>query len=234
MTTTTAPPQRTDPPPTRRAGRPRMWFGPCSYCDQPIKARGLCSGCYSRWYHAGGDARKISNTAKRLGVNVLAYFEEQHERCVALELDECALWPFATDRAGYGRLSVKGRPIGAHVLACERLHGPRPDGLQVRHWHCGNPACFNARHLRWGTAGENHADAVRHGSQPDCFSRHEVGRIRFLAGLGWSPQTVAERLSADPVRVRNVAAGTTYGSIPTKRVIARSTAAGVTPASTLP
>jgi hypothetical protein len=36
----------------------------------------------------------VSNTAKRLGVNVLAYVEQQHERCVTLELDDCVHWPF--------------------------------------------------------------------------------------------------------------------------------------------
>ena len=55
---------------------------------------------------------------------------------------------------------MDGRTTNVHALACEQVHGPGPDGQEVRP-SCRNRHCFNPRHLRCGTSAENGADMVR-------------------------------------------------------------------------
>lgn len=82
---------------------------------------------------------------------------------MAVETDECFEWPFGLGRGGYGKLYYEGRTTAPHMVSCERVHGARPTGHQAAH-NCGNPSCFNARHLRWATPVENEADKQVHGT----------------------------------------------------------------------
>lgn len=50
-------------------------------------------------------------------------------------------------RRGYGQIRIPGKgQRGAHVVAWECVHGPRPEGYEIRHM-CGNKLCVNVRHL---------------------------------------------------------------------------------------
>ena len=75
--------------------------------------------------------------------------------------DHCADWPWGKDGDGYGALILDGRQRGAHTVACELAHGPRPEGMQVAH-RCGRAQCCSGAHLRWATAKENAADKLIH------------------------------------------------------------------------
>lgn len=92
----------------------------------------------------------------------LAFFEE----AVMRETDECVLWPYGTSK-GYGKVRLLGKRVGSYVhrLALERRVGPPPAGKPFAlHGPCHQPACFNYRHLRWGTRSENMLDKVRDGT----------------------------------------------------------------------
>jgi hypothetical protein len=111
-----------------------------------------------RWYYYG-DVTTIRERHQQ-------YFEEY----LLLETDECIRWPFGHSTRGYGKLSLGGRrgesrSVDIHVLACERIHGPRPPKLEVAH-SCRNRDCFNPRHLRWDTRKGNLADRVADGTMP--------------------------------------------------------------------
>lgn len=63
-----------------------------------------------------------------------------------------------------------------HIAICEAYHGPRPDGLVVRHMN-GNALDNRAANLKWGTYEENAADKVRHGTV-------QRGEVHHRAKLG--------------------------------------------------
>lgn len=91
----------------------------------------------------------------------------------------CTTWPFDSNK-GYGRVQVRRVPRTArlvHQVVCEWYHGPRPEGMQVRHL-CGHGhlGCFTPAHLRWGTAAENSADKVTHGTLL-MGERHGMSRL---------------------------------------------------------
>lgn len=58
-----------------------------------------------------------------------------------------------------------------HCIVAEAFHGPRPEGMDVRHLDGGktNNAASN---LAYGTRTENHLDAVRHGTHYNARKTH--------------------------------------------------------------
>ena len=58
---------------------------------------------------------------------------ESFARLVAIETDECVLWPHGVSSRGYGAISIENRTRAVHVLACEIAHGPKPSAdMQVQ------------------------------------------------------------------------------------------------------
>jgi hypothetical protein len=62
-----------------------------------------------------------------------------------------------------------------HALVCEAFHGPRPNGLEVRHLD-GNRANNAASNLAWGTSRENQADKAMHGTSA-AGSRNPMAKL---------------------------------------------------------
>lgn len=81
----------------------------------------------------------------------------------------------AVDRDGYlcVKLYRNKRPIHrpVHQLVCEAWHGPRPDGLEVRHLD-GEKLNLAPSNLKWGTQSENGFDRVRHGANFQANKTH--------------------------------------------------------------
>lgn len=83
---------------------------------------------------------------------------ETFKRLVALETDDCVIWPHGTDGKGYGKLKHNGRLVGTHRLACLQRNGPPPSPEHQAAHSCRNRNCMNYRHLRWATSYENSED----------------------------------------------------------------------------
>lgn len=103
----------------------------------------------------------------------------------------CLEWTGHTIRKGYGQILndaaaiAEGRPkqIGTHKAAWEIVHGPVPEGLEIRH-KCDNPPCCDVEHLEIGTSQDN-AD--------DCQTRQRHywhGREKCRKGHTFGPEDV--------------------------------------------
>lgn len=128
----------------------------------------------------------------------LAYFLAHVDN----DTEDCILWPYNTNKRGYGYIWLDNRSQGVHVLACERRHGPRLSGTHAAHVPviCHQPACFNPRHLSWRTAQQNAADKVldgtnntgeRHGNAKLTWEQVAEIRARYAVG-GITQQALAD------------------------------------------
>ena len=98
--------------------------------------------------------------------------------------DDCLEWPYSKTN-GYGQCGVSASkfphfvrtPDRVHIVAYSLDRGRRPaDGMQVRHL-CGNPSCYNPKHLKMGTVQENADDRRLHGT---AISHDVLDRIERL------------------------------------------------------
>lgn len=93
---------------------------------------------------------------------------------------------------GYGCLSLHGRTIAAHRFAWERIHGPIPSGLQVRH-QCHNTKCVNVAHMLLGTNEENQRDAALAGRRAKKLTVEDVLDIKRSCAAGVLQRIMGEK-----------------------------------------
>lgn len=76
---------------------------------------------------------------------------------------------------GYMAVSVKaGRTRSnafVHTLICTAYHGPRPEGMVVRHLN-GDKYDNRPENLAWGTKSQNSLDRVTHGRHHNTLKTH--------------------------------------------------------------
>ncbi|MCO6389393.1 HNH endonuclease [Aliihoeflea sp. 40Bstr573] len=99
------------------------------------------------------------------------------------EENRCTLWPFSKSADGYGTVRYGGRHTHAHVVICEKVHGPRPSPKHIVTHRCGNGqhGCITPSHVRWGTHHQNAADRKAHGRPRARLTEDEVRAIRGFA-----------------------------------------------------
>jgi len=110
---------------------------------------------------------------------------------IASNVDDCILWNFARNSAGYGHFSLDGKHQLAHRYVCEKVHGAPFNGAYAAH-SCGNGhlSCINPRHLSWKTAKGNSEDAIAQGrtvrgrhprakltADGVCYIKRNAGRL---------------------------------------------------------
>ena len=180
-------------------------------CNEEASRRRLCVAHYKRLLRHGSPVAGANRRAKR-GAPV-AFIAE----AAASQTDDCIIWPFATDKDGYGKLGRSGR---AHREVLKITKGPAPsEKHEAAHLPlaCHNPSCVNPRHLRWATVSENSQDRFLDGT--DCcgerggntkLSEVEIGEIRLARAAGETLTSIASRYGTTPPNVRNIAIGKTW------------------------
>ena len=141
--------------------RPVGWKPPynppeCSFdgCSRIAKSKGFCSAHYLQ-YKYGSELKPLQLT-EDLGPRELA--DWILARTTTTDTG-CMEWNGARNRKGYG-LAAGGL---AHRKVLEGYSSDPPQEC-CRHYVCGNPACCNPDHLKWGTHRENALDRERHGT----------------------------------------------------------------------
>lgn len=119
------------------------------YCTNKHKANGLCGKHLQRLERTGRLERQT--------------LEERFMKYVHKE-EACWLWTGYVNTSGYGSLTVKGTPVGAHRLSFMLFKGEVPDGKVVCHT-CDVRTCVNPEHLWLGSNRENLDDMLAKGRQ---------------------------------------------------------------------
>lgn len=127
-------------------------------CGKYAFGRGLCQNHYYRLRTHGDPLGGRESPGK-----LMRFIED-----IALrwESDDCLKWPFSTNNAGYGQISVSGKRTYAHRYVCELTHGVAPTTDHEAAHSCGKGhlGCVNPKHLSWKTPKENQADRIAHGT----------------------------------------------------------------------
>lgn len=172
-----------------------MTYRTCSIdgCSNRHLSRGLCNMHYHRLRKygspTGGPPRQERTREVLRGL-------------LALQTDECLLWPRGKEGGGYGSVCIDGVVRRASVVACESLHGQRPTSHHQAAHSCGKPACVNPRHLRWATPTENAADRLIH----DTHARGERSAKAKLSTAQVVEIRSSNALSTELARRFNVSA----------------------------
>lgn len=100
-----------------------------------------------------------------------------------------------------------------HQVVAMAFHGPRPEGMQVRHFD-GDTLNCSAKNLIYGTGFENGQDKVRHGrssageKNPKAKLTEEgAEKVRSAKLAGESAKSIAMRFGLNPSTVHRIATG---------------------------
>lgn len=172
----------------------------CSFegCDRKARTRGLCDGHYGQWSRGKTLSPLRARTPKREPIGWIRALLD------AEPTDLCIAWPFYTNEAGYGRITVDGvhYPVHRYVMLLAGLLDPAP-GLHVAH-SCNNRPCCNLRHLRMATAAENIADKWGHGTM--TLAKLDADQVRAIRASTEPTRSLAETYGVNVaaiVRIRN-------------------------------
>lgn len=144
------------------------------------------------------------------------------------------------DRDGYASFSLGGgggAPAKVHIEMLAAFVGPRPDGFACRHLD-GNPGNNHLDNLRYGTAKENKADAMRHGTAirgeacPGAvLDNATAASLHSRLNGGEFPSALAREFGVSVQSVIRVGTGETWSHVTGGEAVSRRRFYGDNPAS---
>jgi hypothetical protein len=131
---------------------------------------------------------------------------------IAVETDECIVWPHSSNRSGYGTAWHDGKQVRTHRAALCVVCPPPTEAHEAAHGPCHNRLCVNPQHLSWKTRKENFADTHRDGTylcgeahQVTKFSDDIINGVRALYAIGNMTQAeVGLRFGVSRTHVSNI------------------------------
>jgi predicted XRE-type DNA-binding protein len=126
-------------------------------------------------------------------------------------LGNCWEWKGSKNNTGYGKSSLKSKPMLCHRISHVLFIGPIPPGAQVLH-KCDNPACCRPAHLFLGNhrsnmkdmwakrrhqsnRGEENGRAILTKERADqirmCYKNREMNQVQLAKRFGVSQPTIS-------------------------------------------
>lgn len=141
------------------------------------------------------------------------------ERHVRREQDGCHTWTGGKHSFGYGSFWHDGATRNAARWNYERVNGPIPKGLELRH-KCLNKSCVNPDHMETGTHTDNMRDKYRDGTMPHGETHHEaklteaqIGRALEMRRGNVSWARIGRALGVDKATVARAVSGQTWSHL---------------------
>lgn len=130
-----------------------------SGCRNPYHSKGYCWSHYYRLLRHGDPLGGRTPDGEPMRFI--------HEVAIHHVGDECLIWPFGKNSAGYGTVRVDGKMVIATRYVCELVHGepPTPEHQAAHSCGKGHEGCISPIHLSWKTPAENKADELIHGTR---------------------------------------------------------------------
>jgi hypothetical protein len=153
---------------------------------------------YCRWTAHGDPTAKPPRKARR-------FYQEVVLTDTRGPNDPCLIWPFATDRRGYGQIRIDDRLRTVSNLICRQVHGepPSPDHESAHSCDRGQEGCVTLSHVSWKTHAENMAEMAERGrsnrgerSPTAKLTEADVREIRALRGK-MKGYKIAEKFGMD-------------------------------------
>jgi hypothetical protein len=161
----------------------------------------VCGSCkMKKWRHGSYDYRPATIEDK-FWINVR-------------KSESCWIWTGHVMKNGYGTITVKRAPFGAHRFSYELHYGKIKNGLSVLH-KCDVRNCVNPEHLFIGTQQDNMTDMInkrRHRTNPSIgeksgrakLKESDVIEIKRLIKLNLSMSSIANKYGVSPRAIRSI------------------------------
>ncbi|CRK82989.1 HNH endonuclease signature motif containing protein [Neobacillus massiliamazoniensis] len=148
----------------------------------------------------GVSKNKIKEVLKgivKLKLTVLQRFNEKWSE----DENGCHIWNACTDKDGYGKFKMDGKPMRANRVSYQQHKGEIPKGLIVRHT-CDNPACVNPDHLILGTQKQNNDDKVERFRDRRKYSAIDCLEMLFRSQINVSEDSIMKsfRITKDTLK----------------------------------